>query len=182
MFVGLTGTLGSGKDTVAEYLKKKGFSYYSLSDILRDECEKRGLEKNRDNLIKIGNELRKEFGPDILAKKILEKIEKNKVKKAIIVSIRNPKEAEALKEKKGFFMLNIDAPIEIRFQRIKKRGGDRDKVSFEKFREQENFEMSSNDPNSQQLKAVAQMTDYDINNSGSLKDLYGKVDEIVNSK
>jgi dephospho-CoA kinase len=39
--IGLTGTIASGKGTLAEFLKGKGYSYFSLSDILREEATKR---------------------------------------------------------------------------------------------------------------------------------------------
>ncbi len=41
MILGITGTFAAGKDTVAEYLKTKGFSVFSLSDAIRDECAAR---------------------------------------------------------------------------------------------------------------------------------------------
>lgn len=182
MIIGFTGSLGSGKDTAADYLKKKGFAYYSLSDILREECHKRNLEKNRDNLIKIGNELRTKFGPDFLSKRILERIEKDKVDKAVIVSLRNPKEVEIFKKRGDFILLNIAAPLTIRFERIRKRAGDRDKVSFEKFKVQEDMEMISQDPNRQQLRAVMEMADYIIDNAGSLEDLYAQIEEKIGQK
>ena len=77
MIIGLTGKNAAGKGEVAEYLKKKGFSYFSLSDILRDEAKKRNLEPTRENLIPLGNELREKFGPNFLAKKASENIKQN---------------------------------------------------------------------------------------------------------
>jgi len=179
IIIGLTGKAGAGKDTVADYLKRKNFKYYSLSDILRQECEVRGIEKNRDNLIMIGNELRNKYGPSILARKIVEKIEEQKVNQAVIVSIRNPKEVEEFQKKKKFILIDIQAPIEIRYERIRRRGTERDNITFDKFKEQEELEKSGSDPNSQQLKRVALMADYEINNSGSLAKLYAKIEEIL---
>ncbi|MBI2107815.1 AAA family ATPase [Candidatus Woesearchaeota archaeon] len=69
MIIGLTGKNASGKGEAAAYLKKKGFEYHSLSDILREEATKRGIEHARENLINLGNELRSQFGPNYLAKK-----------------------------------------------------------------------------------------------------------------
>ena len=66
MIIGLTGKNASGKGEVANYLKTKGFVYYSLSDVLREEATKRGLEHTRDNLINLGNELRKKYGANYL--------------------------------------------------------------------------------------------------------------------
>ena len=74
MIIGLTGKNASGKGEVANYLKSKGFIYYSLSDVIREEATKRGLEHSRENLINLGNELREKFGPKHLAQQISSKI------------------------------------------------------------------------------------------------------------
>ena len=80
MIIGLTGRNASGKGEVAEYLKSKGFVYLSLSDELREEATNLGIEHTRDNLIKLGNELREKYGPNYLAAKINDKI-KQQLKK-----------------------------------------------------------------------------------------------------
>ncbi|MBI2338979.1 MAG: AAA family ATPase, partial [Deltaproteobacteria bacterium] len=67
MIIGLTGKNGSGKGEVAKLLTSSGFIYYSLSDVLRDELKKQGKEVTRENLIEIGNRLRTEGGPSVLA-------------------------------------------------------------------------------------------------------------------
>ena len=73
MIIGVTGAYSSGKDTVAEIIIKSGFSHISLSDILRDELKKEEKKITRDDLINGGNKLREKYGPNILAKKALEK-------------------------------------------------------------------------------------------------------------
>ena len=67
MLIGLTGRNAAGKGEVAEYLKKKSFYYYSLSDVIRDEIRSRGQEPTREALIEVGNELRQKHGAHILA-------------------------------------------------------------------------------------------------------------------
>ncbi len=74
MIIGLTGKNASGKGEVVNYLKAKGFVYYSLSDIIREEATKSGLEHTRDNLIALGNKLRQSHGPNYLAVQINNKI------------------------------------------------------------------------------------------------------------
>ncbi|MCJ7582348.1 MAG: AAA family ATPase, partial [Candidatus Aminicenantes bacterium] len=56
--IGLTGTNGSGKGAAAEYFISKGYAFFSLSDVIREELKKDGCEPTRDNLIRKGNELR----------------------------------------------------------------------------------------------------------------------------
>ncbi len=69
--IGLTGTNCAGKGEAAEFLKKKGFAYFSLSDLIRDKLQKQDMELTRNNLIRYGNLMRKEGGPDILARLVM---------------------------------------------------------------------------------------------------------------
>jgi dephospho-CoA kinase len=169
--IGLTGTNGSGKGEAAEFFKKKGYDYVSLSDIIREELKKDKLDITRDNLIKKGNYLRETFGPDILAKRAVDKIKNS----AVIDSIRNPSEVEYLKRKKNFILLAVDAPVEIRYQRVKKRGRDESAESLEQFINKENQEKTNN-ITGQQLQTCLQMADYKITNEGNLEDLYRKLE------
>ena len=101
MIIGLTGKNGSGKTAVSEYLKSRGFEYYSLSDEIREEMRSRGLEITRDVLIEIGNELRRQFGPGVLAERILSKL--GNERNYVVDSIRNPQEVDGLEAPQGFY-------------------------------------------------------------------------------
>src|SRR5215475_2982517 len=100
MLIGLTGRNASGKGEVAKYLERKSFYYFSLSDVIRDEIRRRDKPMTREILIDTGNELRHQYGPAVLAQRILDKIESDK--HYVIDSIRNPKEVEALRSTKSF--------------------------------------------------------------------------------
>lgn len=176
LIIGITGTFSSGKDTVANYLEKKGFFHLSLADLVREECQKRSRYNSRDDLIEVANELRQKYGPGILAQMALEKIkEKSKV---VISSIRNPSEVEELRKNTNFFLLAIDASIKLRYKRAKKRGKIDDNVSFSKFRAQENSERKGKSFQ-QQLDKVISIANYKIINDGTLENLYQKVDVIL---
>src|SRR3989338_1290539 len=110
MIIGLTGANASGKGEAAGYLKSKGFEYYSLSDILREEAKARGIELSRENLIKLGNELRTKNRPSILADLVIKNIKAKG--NYVIDSIRNPFEVKALRKLSGFILIGIDAPVE----------------------------------------------------------------------
>ncbi|MFC1732484.1 AAA family ATPase [candidate division KSB1 bacterium] len=177
MIIGLTGTNGAGKGTVADILKEKGFEYHSLSDIIREETRNRGLDENRDNLIAIGNELREKEGPGTLAIRTLKKFEVQD-RNFIVDSIRNPSEIEELKKNKSFKLIAVDAPIELRYNRIKGRNRASDFVSFEKFKEQEESELKGGET-SQQLVVCMQMADFNITNELTIDDLKKKVEDVL---
>ena len=178
---GLTGKNASGKGTVAEILKKKNFTYHSLSDSLRDELKSLKKEETRENLIDIGNELREKGGPGVLADKLMPKL--NSENNHIVDSIRNPLEVISLRETllRRFFLISVDANSRLRYDRLCSRGRIGDTDSWEKFVKQEEKEENNDDPNKQQLSRTMEMADYSIDNSGTLEELEAQVNRIISS-
>ncbi len=178
MFLGFTGTNAAGKGEAIKYLvEKKKFIAFSLSDIIREEAVRQGLESNRDSLIDIGNDLRESEGPATLAKRVITKI-KN-LPQAIVDSIRNPYEIEVLRSNlKSFKLIGITADIHNRFERSIKRGRVGDGETLEEFIRKEERENSSDDK-AQQLNRCLELADYKIDNSGSLRSMYKKLDAIL---
>tara|TARA_Y100000996_G_scaffold164415_1_gene127741 strand:+ start:420 stop:1016 length:597 start_codon:yes stop_codon:yes gene_type:complete len=179
---GLTGKNASGKGTVAEILKKKNFTYHSLSDSLRDELKSLKKEETRENLIDIGNELREKGGPGVLADKLMPKL--NSENNHIVDSIRNPLEVISLRKEtllRRFFLISVDANSKLRYDRLCSRGRIGDTDSWEKFVEQEKKEENNDDPNKQQLSRTMEMADFSIDNSGTLEELEAQVNRIISS-
>ena len=179
---GLTGKNASGKGTVAEILKKKNFTYHSLSDSLRDELKTLKKEETRDNLIDIGNKLREKGGPGVLADKLIPKL--NSENNHIVDSIRNPLEVISLRKEtllRRFFLISVDADSRLSYDRLCSRGRTGDTDSWEKFVEQEKKEENNDDPNKQQLSRTMEMADYNIDNSGTLDELEVQVNKIISS-
>ena len=176
MIIGLTGKNGSGKGTAAEYLVKKKFSYYSLSDELRDILKKRGLPETRENLIELGKQVRQKEGLGYLAKLVLKKCAGKK--KVVVDSIRNMGEVRELKKKKDFVLIAIDAPVRERFERVKKRTADRDPKTFSKFLRDEEKELSGKGPE-QQLLPVIEEADYNVFNDGKPEKVHKALEKII---
>lgn len=172
--IGLTGTNGAGKGEVAAFFVKKGFHYFSLSDLIREKLRKKGEEANRNNLIKMGNELREKYGPNILARMVIKKIKE----KAVIDSIRNPKEVDFFRKQKNFILLAIDAPAELRYKRTRKRGRDESASNLKEFIQKEEEEMTNREKG-QQLRTCMNMADFTIINDGSLDDLHQKLEDLL---
>ena len=182
LVIGLTGKNAAGKGTVADILSQNNFAYHSLSDSLRDELKRLGKDETRENLIEIGNSLRKEGGPGVLADKMISKLELDS--NHIVDSIRNPFEVNSLRQKLSsntFILISVDADARLRYDRLcsRRRIGDSD--SWESFVNQEKQEENNDDPNKQQLSKTMNMADYNIDNSGSLEDLEKQV-KIILSK
>ncbi len=175
MIIGLTGKNGAGKTEICKYLKMKGFNFYSLSDILRDEIKKRGKEITRENLISTGNDLREKFGSSILVNKLLEK-EDEKV--FVVDSIRNPEEIKEFRKREDFYLVGVEAPIEIRYKRTQSRKKEEDQVSFEEFKKYEEME-NTDSLSSQQLDNCVKLADKIIENDNILEELHKKVDDVL---
>jgi dephospho-CoA kinase len=172
--IGLTGPNGAGKGEAAECLKAEGYDYFSLSDVIRDKLREEGKAASRDNMIEKGNGLRRQFGPDILARLIMDKVGR----KAVIDSIRNTSEVEYLRGRPGFVLIAVDAPVETRFERIRARGRDESAKTLEQFVRKE-AEEKGGDAGAQQLDKVMAMADIILVNDGSLEDLRRKLEELL---
>ena len=72
--LGLTGANAAGKGEVADYLNSRGFTLYSLSNIVREEAKARSLPPKREHLIAVGNELRRDGGPSVLADRLIPRL------------------------------------------------------------------------------------------------------------
>lgn len=170
--IGLTGTNGAGKGEAAAFFKKNGFAVVSLSDVLREELAKKGLPLTRDNLIQAGNALRRRYGADILARRVLRRIRG----RSVIDSIRTSQEIAFLKKQKGFVLLAIDAPPAVRFERVKRRGRNESAATLDEFIRKEREEMTDR-PEGQQLHRCLELADRTLINDSSPEAFHRKLEE-----
>ena len=178
MIIGITGTLGAGKGTVVEYLvKTRGFKHYSVRDFLFEELKRRGLPLNRDYSTPLANELRAKHGAGYISEQLLDRALKDR-SEAVIESIRSVGEGKYLKEN-GATLWAVDADIKKRYERISKRMSETDRISFEKFVEDEKREWDNVDPSKQNLKAVIAMADEVLLNDGTQKELFEQIEEAL---
>ncbi len=175
MILGLTGTNASGKSSVADYLARKGFSSYSLSDELRLLLKKSGVAATRENLIKAGKHYRNKYGRGYLAALVKRKIGRSN---AVVDSIRNLGEVAELKKTKQFFLIAVDAPVMIRFRRARKRMSARDQRTFAEFAAKEKEELHGRG-SGQQIMACMKKANFKIDTKGGYEKLYKKIDDIL---
>lgn len=178
MIIGITGPIASGKSVLVEMLSEKGFAYFRLSDEVRDEAKKLGIEIERTALQNLGNAMREKFGNGYWAERLVKKIEPGK--NYVIDGIRNPGEIESLKKVGSFVLVGIDAPIEKRFQWIITRNKDSDPKTIEEIRAMESRDRGVGEAaHGQQSAKCYEMADVYVMNDGSFEDLAKKFSELL---
>ena len=101
------------------------------------------------------------------------------VKNAVIESIRTPGEIKSLRNNGRFFLLAVDADPLIRFERIKLRKSETDQIDFQTFVDNEQREMTTSDPNKQNLKKCREMADFVLENNGTIDELKKQIEEVL---
>ncbi len=177
MVIGLTGTNGSGKTTLANHLQAKGFYPLSLSDEIREELQRLHLPVDRPHMIEKGNELRRNYGQNVLAVRTLRKIQPDR--NYTVDSIRHPTEIEALRGLQGFHLLHVDAPLRVRYERALQRQDARTPKTYEEFVELEARELSGSTPEGQNLNACAAMADVVLQNDGTVEQFLAKAEKQI---
>ena len=168
--IGLTGTNGSGKGTLAAALEGAGYVLLSLSDLLRAELAHRGVEETVNALADLGNALRAERGGDCLARDAYEAIQTMGVDRAIVDSIRTLPEVRYFRDKPRFLLVAVDAPIELRYERVMGRNRPGDRVDLDQFIAQEERQLSGGETE-QNLLACMKEADILLSNEGSEESL-----------
>jgi dephospho-CoA kinase len=122
--IGIVGPIGSGKSTASEFLVKKGFAHLRFSAEIEKEIKKRNLEFSRKNYQDIGNEWRAEK-LDFISQKLLKTISELPFNSKIVIEgARNPGEILPFKKLKNFYLIGLNAPTKVRFERVSKLSRD----------------------------------------------------------
>lgn len=177
--IGITGTLGAGKGTIVDYLiQNLQFQHFSVRSYLIEEAQRQGLPINRDTFVKVANGLRASHSPSFITDELYKRAVASG-KNAIIESIRTPGEIDSLRKQEHFYLFAVDADPKVRYERIVLRNSETDHVDFETFIANEQREMTSTDPNKQNLSKCIAMADFTLQNNGNFEALYQQINEIL---
>ena len=122
MIIGATGLGRAGKDTLAKQLVKRyGFGHLDFfEDAVKPELERRGFEITKMNGSILGDQMRKEEGMDVMAKRIFDKI--NLTKDTVITGFRSPEEVNYIKKHTSdFILVEIYTKEDVRYERTDKK-------------------------------------------------------------
>lgn len=177
IILGFAGEIASGKGTACDFLiKKYNAGYYRYSTILRDIADRLFLEQNRENLQGLSTILREKFGQDLLANIMAKQVNEDDSQIVCIDGIRRMEDIEYLAKLPNFIMINIQADMKTRYERIIARSENTDdqQKTFEQFKKDHENE------NEQTIAQVAASAQETITNDGSHDELYEKIIALVN--
>ena len=169
----IAGLIGSGKDTVAEYIGKK-YDYHIIdyARILREICRKEGLEVTRDNL----QALRVKYGNTFLAEDVVKRVKKSSNKNIVLTPMRRSEDFEIPRKEfgKAVKLIVIESSQKERFERLKKRGRENDPKDFKEFQRQEEKENKIFD-----FDKTFSYADFNVENNSTLDHLHKELDKVM---
>lgn len=145
LIVCLTGMPGSGKSTVAKFLKEYGFSLVTMGDVVREEAKRSHIELTDTNLGNLMMKMR-DKGQGAIAHLIKGEIERIKTgfktNNFVVDGIRSLSEVEILKTVGSVKLLSIHASTKIRFEHLKRRARDDAPLTVQDFDNRDKRELS----------------------------------------
>ena len=166
----IVGLARSGKDTVADYLAEK-YKYYKLtfSSMLSELLENKGIPATKQSMIELGDELRKEFGMDAIAKLLEKKILRDD--KLVLVGPRSIEEIDYFRKKyPGLKVIRVNAVEQNRYTR-RSRIDPNEKGDF--------LGRDEADLKTKGMQKVLDAAQYEITNDDNREKLYVQIDELV---
>ena len=126
--IATVGLPGSGKSEAATVAEELSIPVVTMGDVIRAECRNRGLDPAEHHGV-IAKALREENGPDAIAARSLPLIEAALEASDVVLvdGIRSDVEVEHFEAAFGddFTLVSIEAPFEVRADRVAERGRDK---------------------------------------------------------
>lgn len=176
--IGVIGKNGSGKDEVLKYLKQKhNVPFLSTGDMVRELAAREGRPSDRTTLQEISDSCFRRYGQGCFVRMVAERIKKEGWPVAGISGVRSPHDVQLLREILGRSFVLIEVSVtdpRVRFERMQRRGAERDTHSYERFLEQDEGEERVF-----HVGEAARMADYLVSNDGELADLHRAVEDLI---
>lgn len=160
--IGIAGSFASGKDTIAHRLVADfDFTHVSTSDMVREVALRERDSIERPVLFEVADQHRKRDGAGVFVRHALQK-----PRPLVITGLRSLGEAKELKQHGGT-LLFIDAPIEVRYERMRSRSRDGEvSLALDEFRANEEKEWHAGETDADfNLGGIKAMADVTIDNT-----------------
>jgi len=176
--LGTVGLPGSGKGEFATVAHEVGVPVVTMGDVIRQACRDRGLDP-ADHHGEVAQALREENGPAAIAEESLphirEHLADDGTDTVVVDGLRSMVEVEAFTDAFGddFSIVSIEAPFELRAERLDERERDGTDTDRERLKEREQRELEFG------MGDVMDEADYRIDNTDSLDAFHAEARELL---
>jgi len=169
----ITGMAGSGKTTLANLLRDKGYSVFTMGDVIRQEVRMRNLPPTPENLGEMAEEIRRSGGDAAVAKKCVPLIIGEPNNKVALDGVRSLDEVYAFEEAFDIYLVAAHASPETRYKRLRNRGRSDDPTNRQVFRERDHRELGFG------MGDAIAMSNYIITNENGVENLERNLDTLL---
>lgn len=175
IIIGLLGETGSGKDTVAKYLKEKyGAKLMRFADPIKDTLSIYFDKLSKEDQAWLYLVFKNRFGEDILSRAMAKRVNDEKSQLIIINGVRMPSDYDFVKKYPDSYILYVTASEKTRWQRVISRGEKSDdNITLEKFKELDQAETEVHIPE------IGAKSDRTIHNEKDLNYLLSEADKYM---
>lgn len=177
--IGTVGLPGSGKGEAAAVAREAGLPVVTMGDVIREETRRRGLDP-AEHHGRVAQALREEEGETAIADRCIpavrEAAEGQDGEAVVLVDgLRSMAEVERFQEAFGedFLLVSVEAPFEVRAERLGARGREETDLDREKLREREERELGFG------MGEVMEEADLVIENTESLEQFREQVRAVL---
>lgn len=171
------GMPGSGKSEAATVASEAGIPVITMGDVIRHTCRERGREVTESNMGEVATALREEEGPAAIAKRSIPLIEDALTDTDVVLvdGIRSDAEVDRFEKEYGeaFLLVAIQAPFELRLERIRDRGRDPGAEARADLKRRDERELGYG------MGEAIDRADTTIENTGSLSSFHAAVREVL---
>ncbi|MFW5978408.1 MAG: AAA family ATPase [Halohasta sp.] len=175
---GTVGLPGSGKGELAAVAREEGIPVVTMGDVIRQACRDRGRDPATDHGA-VAKALREENGPAAIAEESLPLVREavDETDTVVVDGLRSMVEVEAFREAFGedFRIVSVEAPFDLRAERLAERGRDASDGDLEALRARDERELSFG------MGEVMDAADYRIDNTDSLEAFKDRVRDLLAS-
>lgn len=175
--IAFVGMPASGKSEASKIARSLNIPVVNMGDVVREETARCGLPSTDENIGGTGTRLRREEGMDAIAKRCVPKVHLFDSPVIVIDGTRNIEEVNYFKKQFGddFKLVAIDAPFDVRFERVKKRARSDDMYNTEELKRRDEREKGWG------LDKAIEMADITISNTNSLEKFHEQVKKLLKS-
>lgn len=173
--IGLVGETGSGKDTVAHYLKRRyDVELLRFSRPLKKTLELFFDKSSKDDQAWLYDVFRKRFGEDVLHRGVVQYVAHHSGIMCVN-GMRMMMDLEFIRSFEDSYIIYITADQKLRWQRVTSRGEKSDDdQTFEEFKK---FEATAETEKA--IPMIGKDADFVVRNEGSMDDLLWQVDDAM---